>query len=829
MGTDNSRFRIWNKEGTLIKNINAGSWFGSVLGSVGAFDPKVLYDHFAKRWIMVWLDQNDLPPRGYFLISVSDDSIPTGTWYNWAIPSTVYGSTYSNSWGDYQGVGFDEQALYITANQYAFGANFQGSRIRIIPKSQLYANTAGQLTWNDLWDIREPQGFSRTFGVRPSIMHSSNSDYLLLCQAPNNTGTYVVLYKITNALTNPVMTAVNVPVTTYSSPPSANQLGGSSTLIETGGFSFLNEPKFRNGFIWAVHSVKNPVYTQYSSINYLKINVSSNTAVEDVNMGANGFWHFYPALEVDKDQNIAIAYSRSGVTEYIGGYFTSRLNSDPPGTLSGSKLIQAGKSNYVKEFGGGRNRWGDYTGIWLDPADKNNFWILTEYAENPANTWAAWIAGIRLTPFSGAKIFSDKDSLNFGVREVSFPSDTLKLTISSQGQDTLAVTNIQLPNSQFQLLTAVSYPVKLGFNQTKELKFRYLPGTAGNVIDSIIIVSNDILKPQKKINVWAKGFSINPAAAGTVYGITGSQANGSFITINKSTGTGTLIGLSGYSDITGISIRPSDNTIFGVQAGSPNSSLMRINSSQGDAYPTISIPLPGIRSITFDTNNDLYCASQAGSLYRYKIQTNETLFIGNTGIANLYNLAINPVNGQLWGVALTNKIYKINKNSGSAVQVGVPGFALTPAITFNHQGKLYGTSGLGVQQCYLLQYDTTTGTAVQIGNTGFQALNSITISQQTVGIQTISAEIPKSFKVYQNFPNPFNPSTNIQFDIVKSGKVRLEIFDISGRSITTLLNSKLEAGRYQVTFKSNGLSSGVYFYRITADEFSDVKRMLLVK
>lgn len=828
IGVDNGRFRIWDKEGKLLKTINADAWFGTTLAGVGAFDPKVMYDHFAKRWVMVWLDQDDATARGYYLVSVSTDSIPIGTWYNYALPSTLNGTTNSGSWGDYQGVGFDNQAIYLTSNQFAFGGNFQGTKIRIINKADLYANTAGPVNWKDLWDIREPSGMARTFGARPTIMYTTSSEYYLLVNSPYNTGTYVTLYKITNPITSPVMTAVNVPVTSYTGPPSANQLGGSTMLIETGGVSFKYEPIYKNGFLWAVHSVKNTTYNAYSSIRYMKINTSTNATVEDIEMGANGYWHYYPSLAVDKDNNIAITYSRSGTTEYIGAFYTSRLNSDPPG-LSGSKLIQAGKSNYVKDFGGGRNRWGDYSGIWLDPSDQNNFWMLAEYAESPVNTWGAWVAGVRLIPFTGAKLYSDKDSLDFGVREVSYPSDTLMITLTSQGQDTLQISSVQLPNSQYQLLTSVSYPVKLGYNQTKDLKFRFLPTAPATNRDSMTIVSNDSQRPQRRIILKSKGFFINPSVAGTIYGITGSQSNGASITVNRTTGTGSLIGPSGFSDVTGISIRPSDNIMFGITAGSSTSRLVRVNASQGDAYSYKDIPIGGIRTIAFDVNNDLYCATQNGLLYKYNIVTNDTHYVGNTSITSLYSIAVNPINGQLWGVAVNNKIFKINKSSAASVQVGTPGFSITPSITFNHLGKLYGTSGLGVQVGVLISYDTATGVATQIGSTGFAALNSIAISQQTVGIENISSEVPSHFNLMQNYPNPFNPVTNIKFDVPKSGLVNLNVFDALGREAAVLVNEQLSPGVYNYKFNASNFASGVYYYKLKSSDFSAVKRMVIIK
>jgi len=328
MATDNGRFRIWDKNGTLIKTINANSWFSSALSSASAFDPKVLYDQISRRWIMVWLDQSNSIPRGYYLVSVSSDSVPIGTWYNYAIKSSLFGSTESGTWSDYQGVGFDNQAVYITGRQFSFSGSYQGCKLRILDKTQLYANTAGALGWTDMWDIRDPgnNGF-RPDVIRPSIFYSNGTEYYFMTTAPFTTGTYIILYKLTNPLSSPVLTGADVPVTAYSSPPLANQLGGSTIPIETGGHFIRNEPTFRNGFIWATHSVSSG--TGYSNINYVKINPATNTAVEDASFGANNTYEYYPGISVDQNQNIAINFSRSGDNEYIGAYFTSRLNTDP--------------------------------------------------------------------------------------------------------------------------------------------------------------------------------------------------------------------------------------------------------------------------------------------------------------------------------------------------------------------------------------------------------------------------------------------------------------------------------------------------------------------
>lgn len=134
------------------------------------------------------------------------------------------------------------------------------------------------------------------------------------------------------------------------------------------------------------------------------------------------------------------------------------------------------------------------------------------------------------------------------------------------------------------------------------------------------------------------------------------------------------------------------------------------------------------------------------------------------------------------------------------------------ALTVDNQGNVYVTGG-----------------SDNIGNTDFVTIKY----SSTIGIQPISTEIPDRFLLKQNYPNPFNPSTRIQFSIpnaaTDSRSVKLEIYDISGKLIRTLLNEDLNAGMYEIDFDASGLATGTYFYRLTTDNFTETKKMLLIK
>lgn len=97
------------------------------------------------------------------------------------------------------------------------------------------------------------------------------------------------------------------------------------------------------------------------------------------------------------------------------------------------------------------------------------------------------------------------------------------------------------------------------------------------------------------------------------------------------------------------------------------------------------------------------------------------------------------------------------------------------------------------------------------------------------GITVISAEVPEVFSLKQNYPNPFNPETKIVYSVPKLSNVKLAVFDAAGRELASLVNQWQNPGTYEVSFDASELSSGLYFYKITADEFTDTKRMILVK
>ena len=134
---------------------------------------------------------------------------------------------------------------------------------------------------------------------------------------------------------------------------------------------------------------------------------------------------------------------------------------------------------------------------------------------------------------------------------------------------------------------------------------------------------------------------------------------------------------------------------------------------------------------------------------------------------------------------------------------GIPTDTIVYALNGNRTGEVYaGTGGAGV-------YWHSTATTALPGDP--------------------PAAYPAAFELAQNYPNPFNPATHIRFAIPRAAKVHLSVYDILGREVAVLVNEAMQPGQYEYEFDARELSSGIYFYRLEAGSFKQVRKMLLAR
>lgn len=195
----------------------------------------------------------------------------------------------------------------------------------------------------------------------------------------------------------------------------------------------------------------------------------------------------------------------------------------------------------------------------------------------------------------------------------------------------------------------------------------------------------------------------------------------------------------------------------------------------------------------------------------------------------------NSVNGRISGVS-----YNPVSNLKDAILYAKNGNTFV-RCTMSDAGGVYHLQSLPAGNIKIIatrlgyKRDSTSVNVTVSSNT--DSINFL-LSRYTVGINQISSEVPSEFKLFQNYPNPFNPKTIIRYSIpgigfrtgaFRNDKVVLKVYDILGKEIAALVNEIQSPGVYEVMFDASSLSSGIYFYRLQSENFSEIKRMVLLK
>jgi hypothetical protein len=104
------------------------------------------------------------------------------------------------------------------------------------------------------------------------------------------------------------------------------------------------------------------------------------------------------------------------------------------------------------------------------------------------------------------------------------------------------------------------------------------------------------------------------------------------------------------------------------------------------------------------------------------------------------------------------------------------------------------------------------------------------IDMTVTGVEpSVNPQVPKEYNLRQNYPNPFNPNTTIKFDLPKSTYAKLIIYDMLGREVMKLIDEKMDAGSYDITWDGSNFASGTYIYKLVTEDYTDIKKMILIK
>jgi len=170
-----------------------------------------------------------------------------------------------------------------------------------------------------------------------------------------------------------------------------------------------------------------------------------------------------------------------------------------------------------------------------------------------------------------------------------------------------------------------------------------------------------------------------------------------------------------------------------------------------------------------------------------------------------------------------------NISGANGYGLGTMRYNVGGKICWGHGGNSFGHSSVsmhyapgGISIAIMMNRDINTGPI------GIDFMNTV-ISFNPTGLTPVSSEVPREFTLNQNYPNPFNPVTKIVFSLPQTSGVSLKVFDAAGKEVSELLSRELKAGQYEYEWNAANMPSGVYFYMLRAGEFTQTKKMILVK
>ncbi len=212
-----------------------------------------------------------------------------------------------------------------------------------------------------------------------------------------------------------------------------------------------------------------------------------------------------------------------------------------------------------------------------------------------------------------------------------------------------------------------------------------------------------------------------------------------------------------------------------------------------------------------------------------------------SGSGSVFELGVHP-SGNIYAGTYLAGIFQSTNNGDSWNYVGFKDTVIT-ALAINAEGVILAGTPLGLfysneggKNWTPWNAGITNASIRSIGidskGFGYVGTNGNGVFSTTSSITSVGQDMQidlKTFSLAQNYPNPFNPSTTIRFALPTSAQVTLKIFDLLGREVETLVENKLNSGEYKVQWNPKGLVSGIYFYRLQANDFIETKKLILLK
>jgi hypothetical protein len=422
MESFNNNYRIRDKvTGATLITVGTATFWNPVVANKTLLnqltDPRTVYDPIQNRWIVAMQTTNN---PGLILFGVSQTSDPAGSWYLYAVTPGFTSAPRL----DFPILGFNKNWIVVTINAYTSGGAFSKGGTMIANYAQAANGTLASTT-----NVTQASGGH--FCTAPATTISATEDTLfLVTHLSSGSATYSVDI-ITGTPSSPVYTSggtLTRPGGGWTQPSGqllpqsapnagASSCGATPCPIESQDAQIRSAPVYRvdatsgRGYLYYAQSIEFTTPGAHTAVQWTKITPSMTAAFADggriedptATPTNGGKWYSHPHVAVNANGDMMVGYTQFSSAQHPSTGYSIHFGGDSPGSMRDAQITHAGEDYYHKDFGSGRNRWGDFTTAQVDPSDDMTLWTLQEYGKTRTGTndgttgsnsskWATWWA-----------------------------------------------------------------------------------------------------------------------------------------------------------------------------------------------------------------------------------------------------------------------------------------------------------------------------------------------------------------------------------------------------------------------------------------------------
>jgi hypothetical protein len=382
----NSSVRVWDRSNTLLANTTLALFFGARAPAGGEiFGARVQYDAYAGRFLLLALGWKASTAEASFLLAASKSADATG-WYLYRMDARVDGSTVTTNRPDWCAIGFDSQAIYLSANQVRIAdpTAFRTAKVRILKRAELYSGKP--LTFLDRVGLKDGSGRPAASIVPCRHIGATTEAWMVSARLD---GSGVVLWRLADALGSATFARKDVGTAHFDPAPPAVQRG-TAVRIDTGD-PRIGGAVYLRGVVSLVHSVAaNPGGGDPEAAIHWAQLAADLTAPSIRQQGViaeagRQFWA--PDVAVDRNGKLSFAFCGSSAAQYPSILYTCRAPTDPAGATRSVATLRAGAGYCTRMAADGTVPW-NRAAVALDPVDNVSFWVAGPRADtSAANRW----------------------------------------------------------------------------------------------------------------------------------------------------------------------------------------------------------------------------------------------------------------------------------------------------------------------------------------------------------------------------------------------------------------------------------------------------------